>query len=171
MGQHLRRRLLIGGSALLVAQLAGAQVRSPDRIRLVGYLASTVDPKLTLQQDPPLQRFRKLGWIEGQNIITERRFAENKLERLPELTQELIRARSEVIVTNGSAASVAVARATSTIPIVFFNVPFPVELGLVDSFARPGRNVTGVSSYADGVGTKRFEFNVLSPPRRNGSTT
>jgi putative ABC transport system substrate-binding protein len=86
---------------------------------------------------------RKLGWIEGKNIVIERRFAEFKSERLADLAQELISKRVELIITAEDAPALAAARATRTIPIVFVNMAFPVERGLVDSLARPGRNATG----------------------------
>ena len=143
---------------MIAARLAHSQTPPPDRLRIIGYLNPGTDPKLTLAQDPALQRFLKLGWIDGKTFVIDRRHAEFKYERLPEFAQELIRKRAEVLITNGSAATLAAARATRTIPIVFFNVPFPVEQGFIDSFARPGRNLTGTSAYIAGMGRKRFEF-------------
>jgi putative tryptophan/tyrosine transport system substrate-binding protein len=102
---------------------------------------------------------KSLGWIEGQNLIVENAFAEYKAERLPALVEELIRKRVDVIWTFLPDAAIVAARATRTIPIVFANVSWPVEQGLIQSFARSGRNVTGVATYTGiEVSTKRLEF-------------
>ena len=104
-------------------------------------------------------KLKALGWIEGQNLVIESAFADYKAERLPALAEELIRKRVDVVWAFLPLAAIAAARATTTIPIVFVNVPWPVETGLIDSFARPGRNVTGVSSYTGiEVSTKRLEI-------------
>lgn len=102
---------------------------------------------------------KALGWIEGQNLVVVGAFADFKNERLPALAEDLVRKRVDVILATAGDAAVAAARATKSIPIVFVGVPWPVETGLIDSFARPGRNVTGVSSYTGiEVSTKRLEF-------------
>ena len=89
---------------------------------------------------------RELGWIEGQNIAIESRWAEGKFERLPDLAMELVRLKVDVIVANVTQASLAAKRATATIPIVMVGVGDPLGSGLVDSLARPSGNVTGPSS-------------------------
>jgi len=102
---------------------------------------------------------KALGLIEGQNLAIENAFADYRSERLPALAEELVRKRVDVICAFLPDAVVAAARATRTIPIVFVGVPWPVETGLIDSFARPGRNVTGASAYTGvEVSTKRLEF-------------
>jgi len=88
---------------------------------------------------------RELGWVEGHNLRVERRYANNRLEALQPLAEELVRAKVEVIVTGGTSATVAAKRATTTIPIVFRAAGDPVLFGLVASLARPGGNVTGFS--------------------------
>ena len=99
------------------------------------------------------------GWIEGQNLVIENAFAGNEAERVRALAEELVRKRVDVIWAFLPEGAVAAARATKTIPIVFVAVAWPVETGLVDSFARPGRNATGVSAYTGiEVSTKRLEF-------------
>ena len=104
-------------------------------------------------------QLKALGWIEGQNLVIEGAFADYKAERYPALAEELVRKRVDVIWAFTGPAAVAAAQATKTIPIVFVAVPWPVETGLIDSFARPGRNVTGVSTYTGmEVSTKRLEF-------------
>ena len=81
------------------------------------------------------------GWIEGENLVIESAFADIKAERLPALAEELVRKRVDVIWASRTCA-IAAARATETIPIVFVAAAWPVEQGLIESFARPGRNVT-----------------------------
>jgi putative ABC transport system substrate-binding protein len=101
---------------------------------------------------------RELGWIEGQNVVIERRFAENRVERLPELAAELIRLNVDVIVGIGTLAPLAAKRATTTIPIVMTAAGDPLGSGLVASLARPGGNVTGMSLMAPDLGGKRLEL-------------
>ena len=102
---------------------------------------------------------KSLRWIEGQNLFMETAFADYKLERLPVLAEELVRKRVDVIWTFPTDAAIAAARATKAIPIVFLGVPWPVEQGFIESFARPGHNVTGVASYTGiEVSAKRLEF-------------
>lgn len=158
MGQIPRRQFLIATGALLASRLACAQTPAPDRSRTVGVLVFESDPKrpagyLTSNV------MRKLGWIEGKNLVIEHRFADLKAERLAGLVEELIRKRVEVLHTVGSPATLAAARATGTIPIVFAGVPFPVEQGLVDSLAQPGRNITGTTVQSGiGLTQKHLEF-------------
>src|SRR5947207_8164179 len=89
---------------------------------------------------------RELGWVVGQNIAIEPRWAEGRFERLPDLAAELVQLKVDVIVANVTQASLAAKRATSTIPIVMVGVGDPLGSGLVDNLARPGGNVTGPSS-------------------------
>ena len=103
------------------------------------------------------QELSKLGWIEGKNIIIEYRFAEQKNERLPELAADLVRLKVDLIVISGLTAALAARKATTTIPIVMTRAGDPVALGLVASLARPGGNVTGLSSLSFDLITKRLE--------------
>ena len=104
------------------------------------------------------QELSKLGWIEGKNIAIEYRFAEQKNERLPELAADLVRLKVDLIVVTGTAAALAAKNATTTIPIVMTNAGDPVGAGLVASLARPGGNVTGLSSLGPELNTKRLEI-------------
>jgi ABC-type uncharacterized transport system substrate-binding protein len=101
---------------------------------------------------------RELGWVEGKNIVWERRYADNHLDRLPELAAELVRLKVDVIMAPGTLAPLAAKRATATIPIVMTGAGDPLESGLVDSLARPGGNVTGVSLMVTELGGKRLEL-------------
>jgi len=104
------------------------------------------------------QQLRELGYMEGQSVSFETRFAKGKLEQLPGLAQELVRLKVAVIVTGGTAAAHAARDATGTIPIVFATGSDWVGGGRVASLARPGGNMTGVTSLASGLAAKRFEI-------------
>jgi putative ABC transport system substrate-binding protein len=142
-----RRRWLAASGALLAAPLVRAQ--RPAKRPLVGILSP-------LRRPAPEQWTRhqatvalaELGWIEGKTIDFEFAFAEGREDRLPELARDLVRRGVDLIWARTSEAAVAAARETRTIPIVFTNVTLPVEVGLVDSLARPGRNATGVAFVA-----------------------
>jgi putative ABC transport system substrate-binding protein len=125
-----------------------AQQRSAARI---GYLSNGFGP--TSPYPRPLEAFRQAlrerGWIEGQNLVIEYRYAEGHAERLPSLADELVRLKVDVIAASPTPSAVAAHRATPTIPIVGMGLVEPVAMGLVGSLARPGGNVTGVTYNAD----------------------
>ena len=100
---------------------------------------------------------RDLGYVEGKNIVIEYRYAEGKVDRLPNLAEELVRLNVDVIWALGPAVSHA-KNATKTIPIVITHVGYPVGTGLVASLARPGRNITGLSGLSPELGGKRLEL-------------
>ena len=104
------------------------------------------------------QRLRELGYVEGQNVSFEARFASGRFEQLPALAQELVRLKVAVIATSGTVATQSALRATTTIPIVTATGDDPVRLGVVASLARPGGNVTGVTSFSGELTRKRFEL-------------
>ena len=103
------------------------------------------------------QELSKLGWIEGKNIAFEYRFTEQKSERLPEFAADLVRLKVDVIVVTGGGVPLAAKKATSTIPIVMASGSDPVASGLVASLARPGGNLTGLTSLNQELITKRLE--------------
>jgi putative ABC transport system substrate-binding protein len=111
------------------------------------------------------QELSKLGWSEGKNIAIEYRFAEQKLERLPELAADLVRLKVDLIVTSGGTTQLAAKKATTTIPIVMTQSVDPVGEGLVASLARPGGNVTGNSGLQPELNTKRLEILKDAVPR------
>jgi putative tryptophan/tyrosine transport system substrate-binding protein len=141
--------------AILVAPLA-AHAQPPTPVHRIGYLLDT-----TPGRDPYVGAFlegmRALGYVEGQHLVLEVRGAEGQYERLPTLAAELVHLQVEVIVTYGTPPSVAAKHATTTIPIVITNVGDPVGSGLVASLARPGGNVTGVSSLSPDLVGKQLE--------------
>ena len=142
---------------MLFAFCFSAQAQQPGKIFRIGYL----DAIPVSGSAPRLETFRqelsKLGWIEGKNLVFEYRLVENKPERVPELAAELVRLKVDLIVASGVPPALAAKKATSTIPIVM-NVTDPVALGLVASLARPGGNVTGLSTLATELNTKRLEI-------------
>jgi len=105
-----------------------------------------------------LQELSKLGWIEGKNISVDYRFVEGQRERVAELAADLVRLKVDLIVVTGVQSALAAKKATTTMPIVFASAPDPVGLGLVASLARPGGNVTGLSTLTPELNTKRLEI-------------
>jgi len=159
MGRVRRREFLIAASALATASLSRAQAPNSGQPRRIGVLGLNFAPTGDARQIATSVHFRKLGWIEGENLLVERAFADLETERLPKLAEELVRKQVEVIWTFGTEAAIAAARATRTIPIVFFDPPYPIEQGLIDSWAHPGRNATGTAYMTDSkIVDKLFEL-------------
>jgi len=141
-------------ASLLVAPRA-AVAQPATKAARIGFLSISGGRIPTMDISPGL---RELGWIEGQNIAIEYRWAANREDQLPALGAELVRLKVEVIVTSGTPAAQAAKRATTTIPIVMTFVADPVGSGLVSSLARPGGNVTGLTTLATGLIAKRLEL-------------
>jgi putative ABC transport system substrate-binding protein len=112
-----------------------------------------------------LQELRKLGWLEGQNLVLEYRWAEGQPSRLSTLAAELVRLPVDAIVVNATPAIRAVQQATTTIPIVMISVGDPVEMGFVADLARPGGNITGVGGVVPELSTKLLELLKEAVPR------
>ena len=155
----ITRRDFIGTLAggLLAAPLAveGQQARSVPR---VGYLFSFTPAEGRHLWEACRQGLRQLGYVEGQNIALESRWADGRHERLPELAADLVRLKVDVIVSSATPASRAAKAATSSIPIVIVAVGEPVKVGLIASLARPGGNVTGLSLLTTELSGKRLEL-------------
>lgn len=146
-----RRRVLVLGAGILVASGGIAQQRSKPR--RIGFLG-TVIPTPEVRQFTVNHLWRGLGdfgWREGRDFVLEERWADGRLERLPELANELVAAKPDVIVVGLPDAAVAAKQATRTIPIVTVLTFDPVRHGLIESYARPGGNVTGLSYDAGGT--------------------
>jgi putative ABC transport system substrate-binding protein len=152
MTQVRRRTFLIAGALLLTARSAGAQ--SARKLRLIGLLYNSPGPN----QEAFTHGLRELGYIEGQNVQIERRTANGRPERLPQLAVELAALGVEVIVATDPPSTSAAAAATKTIPIVMRSSNDPVESGLVSSLANPGGNITGVYSLYEEITPKRLEL-------------
>jgi putative ABC transport system substrate-binding protein len=145
---------LLGGSA--VAWPLAARAQQPGKVHKIGYLSPSL-PSPVFRR-PLFDTLRELGWIEGKNITFEYRYAEDRLERLPELAAELVRLNVDIIVAVGTLGPLAAKAATSTIPIVMTAAGDPLGSGLVTSLAQPGGNVTGMSLMVPDLGGKRLEL-------------
>jgi putative ABC transport system substrate-binding protein len=140
-----RRRFLLAAGALAAAPLARAQPTA--RLPTLGILSPFPQPTLQhIANNPFTNRLRALGWIEGETLAIARAYTAGREDLLPAMAASLVREQADVIWTIGPHAALAAARATKSIPIVFWGVAYPVEQGLVQSLARPGGNLTGVAS-------------------------
>src|SRR4029077_1164532 len=153
-------------SALIMvfASVHLAEAQQPGRIYRIGFLYASF-PGLSLGMRSVQRELRALGYIEGKNIAFEYRFAENKIERLPALADELVRLKVDVLTTTQMSAALAAKNATKIVPIVFQTTGDPVAAGLVDSLARPGGNITGYSDIGTELAGKRLELLKETIPR------
>ena len=152
-----RRKLLLAVAALLGAPaLAGAQ--TPGRIHRVGILTIGTDPKNPVRINPFFDAMRELNYIEGRNLVVTRGYGEGRFDRAPALIEEMIKARVDVIVTSGNREILALRKANVSVPIVMMFVDDPVAEGFIQSLARPGGNITGLTNLVAGLGQKYVEL-------------
>src|SRR5438094_4455448 len=144
--------------AMLFALCHPVEAQQPTKVPRIGYLDNSTASGMAVLVDAFRQELRKLGWIEGKNFTIEYRFAEQKIERLPELAADLVRLKVDLIMVSGGQPALAAKSATTTIPIVMANAGDPVAFGLVASLGRPGGNVTGLSSLVPELNSKRLEI-------------
>ena len=149
------RCIMILTLSLLAVPLA-ATAQQPGKVYRIGYLGTNPPP--ADWWDALLDGLRERGYSEGRNLVFERRFSEGNAERFPELAAELVRLRVDLILVHTTPAAIAAKHATQTIPIVFPTAIDPVGAGLVASLARPGGNLTGLSSLAPELSGKRLEL-------------
>jgi putative ABC transport system substrate-binding protein len=160
----MRRRTFMALLGTAAVWPVPTRAQQPARIRRLGVLLYS-----TPQEDPQRKALeeglRYLGYIDGQNISIEYRFAEGKAERLPELATDLVRLKPDVLFPIGGDVAPFVSNATRTIPIVFVMSADPLQLGLVASVARPGGNATGFTFLQDELASKRLELLKEVAPR------
>src|SRR3989454_4089755 len=143
---------------LILTFVTRNDAQQAKKVWRIGFLAATSPSVEAARIEAFRQGMRELGYVEGKNIVIEWRWAEGKFDRLPDLAAELVRLNVDVIVTGGSTSSGAAKEVTTTIPIVMAQVNDPVGSGFVASLARPGGNMTGLSTLAAGLSGKRLEL-------------
>ena len=146
--------------SLLLAPCSSAQAQQPKKVPRIGYLSAADPTRESARSEAIRLALRERGYIEGQNIAIEYRYSEGKRDRFPELAAELVRLKVDIIVVAGGDPPIrAVMNATKTIPIIMVGAGLdPVEAGFIDSLARPGGNVTGITLLGTELGGKRLEL-------------
>ena len=145
-------------ATVLLITAPTAEAQQPARNSRIGILATSSASFISARIEAFRQRLYELGYVEGKNIFIEYRYAEGKPGRLPNLAAELVRLKVDVMVTVGGSSVIAAKKASSTIPIVFTGSGDPVASGFVSSLARPGGNITGLSTMASDLNSKRLEL-------------
>jgi len=151
--------LIFAFGALILALCFPVQAQQPaDKAARIGYLGLEQSPSVSPREKAFLDGLRDHGWIEGQNMMIERRFWENRADRLPSLAEEMVRLKLDIIVTTSGSAALAVKKITRTIPIVMTASADAVTQGIVASLARPGGNVTGLTNITPDLTGKQLEL-------------
>jgi putative ABC transport system substrate-binding protein len=138
--------------------LPAAEAQQGQKIPRIGFLGAGSASSMAGSLDAFRKGLGDLGYIEGKNIVIEYRYADLKAERIPDLAAELVGLKLDVILTSQTPNVLALKKASSTIPIVFAAISFPVENGIVASFARPGGNATGLTVLSEELNGKRLEL-------------
>ena len=156
-----RRKLLVALGLGMLSAAIPTLAQPPARVRRIGFLATrsrSTPATPDVYYDTFVQGMRELGYIEGNNLVIEWRFADGKYERLPALAAELVQMNVELIVTSGTPDTIAAQRASRTIPIVMTTSGDPVGSGFAKGLARPGGNITGLSILTTELGPKQLEL-------------
>jgi ABC-type uncharacterized transport system substrate-binding protein len=138
--------------------ITSAQAQNPTKVPRIGFLTAISAPFMTTRMEAFRKSLYELGHAEGKNIAIEYRYGDGKLDQLPAFAAELVRLKVDVIVTAGATATGRAKEATATIPIVMAQDGDPVATGVVASLARPGGNVTGLSTLSPELSGKRLEI-------------
>ena len=154
----MKKIIHVALSAVLLAFCVSAEAQQPKKVPQIGYLAGTGPDAQLARIEAFRQGLRELGYVEGKNIVIESRYAEGKLDRRPALVADLVRLKVDVILTAGPGDTRAAREATNTIPIIMAQDPDPVGSGFVASLARPGGNITGLSTLAPEISGKQLEL-------------
>jgi putative ABC transport system substrate-binding protein len=148
-----RRTFLAGTGAVLLAAPLAAEAQPAGKVYRIGFLRDGRPPQSYIEAFQ--QGLRERGYVDGRNVVVE--FRIGSLDQLPQLAEELVRLKVDVIVASPGSAALAAKKTTTVVPIVFATVNYPVEIGLVSSLARPGGNITGTSFNAAELAGKRLE--------------
>jgi putative tryptophan/tyrosine transport system substrate-binding protein len=155
----MNKKLLWLLTLLFLATGTFTQAQQSRKVPRIGFLSGqSLSTFVSARTEAFRQGLRELGYVEGKNIVIEWRYAEGKLDRLPALAAELVRLKVDAIVTSGPTPTSAAKEATSTIPIIMAQVNDPVGNGFVASLARPGGNITGLSTLAPEISGKQLEL-------------
>ncbi|HEX9273675.1 MAG TPA: ABC transporter substrate-binding protein, partial [Candidatus Binatia bacterium] len=156
--QNLKWARVVGILVLILGCVGMAQAQQPKKVTRIGYLSSVDRATESTRTEGIRLALSGLGYIEGQNIAIEYRYSEGKADRAPELAAELVRLKVDIIVVAGGIIRIRAAK-NKTIPIVMVGAGNdPVEAGLIESLARPGGNVTGLTNLSGKLGGKRLEL-------------
>ena len=143
---------------LLLVVAIKLEAQQPGKIRRIGFLNPNPAATVSARMEAFRQGMRDLGYVEGKNIVIEYRYADGNAQRLPELAAELVGLKLDLIITSSTPSVWAIQKSSATIPIVFTVISHPVENGIVESFARPGGNVTGLTILTEELSGKRLEL-------------
>ena len=158
MASHIgRRKFLAALGGVAAAWPLAARAQQAGKLPTIGFFSAGSAAALRDWVTALVQRLRELGWIEGRTVAMEYRWADGHNDRLAEIAAELVRLKVDVIVTHSAAPVIAAKQATAVIPVVFATAADPLATGLVASLARPGGNVTGLSSQTSELAGKRLE--------------
>ena len=162
----MRKKILLSAVAtLILASVFPGEAQQPKKVPRIGFQSAASPAAMTPRTAAFSQGLRELGYVEGKNIVIEWRYAEGKLDRLDEFAAEFVRLKVDVIVTAAPSSTRAAKKATSTIPIVMAWDNDPVANGFIASLARPGENITGLSSLAPEITGKQLELLKETVPR------
>jgi len=154
----MKKVIGIALSAMLLALCFSVEAQQQAKVPKIGWLLVGSTSNMPHLLEAFRQGLREFGYVEGKNLAIEYRYGEDQLERLPGLAEELVRIKVDVLVTSSTAAALAAKNAARTIPIVFLGVGDPIAVGLVDSLARPGGNITGFTNISALLAGKRLEL-------------
>src|SRR5215510_9158771 len=144
--------------AMLLALSVSVEAQQPKKVPRIAFLSSTSPSTISARVEAFRHGLRELGYVEGKNIVIEYRYAEGKLDRLPALAAELVHLKVDVIVSAGPPPTRSAKQATATIPIVMAFDDDPVGSGFAATLARPGGNITGLSTLAPEISGKQLEL-------------
>ena len=153
-----KRNFVFALGAIFLTLSYPSEAQQPTKVPRIGFLAGVSPSAISARLESFRHGLRELGYVEGKNIVVEDRYAQGKLDRLRELASELVRLKVDVIVSAGPQATRAAKEATSTIPIVMAQDFDPVGTGFVASLARPGGNITGLSTLSPEISGKQLEL-------------